>query len=102
MRGRVEGRDFQAARLDDDFTIARDHSAKGLLAHCSAEPRLLDGNRHEPLVLRASLHASLSARVIACALNGAANSVISPPERGRSATPDLIGGSRVGVHFRPR
>ena len=27
---------------------------------------------------------------------------IPPPERGRSATPDLIGGSRVGVNSRPR
>src|SRR5205807_9417268 len=61
MRGRVEGRDFQAACLDDDFTIVRDHSAKGLLAHCSAEPRLLDGNRHEALVLGTRGHDYLRA-----------------------------------------
>jgi hypothetical protein len=29
--------------------------------------------------------------------SGAASSAIPPPERGRSATPDPIGGSRVGV-----
>ena len=51
MRGGVEGRHFQAACAHDDLAIARDHSAERLLAHCSAELCLLDGNRHEPLVL---------------------------------------------------
>src|ERR1700730_8550578 len=39
---------------------------------------------------------------IAFGLRGAASSAIPPPYRGRSATPDWSGGSRVGVHSRPR
>src|SRR6202048_4248403 len=44
----------------------------------------------------------LRSRSIAYGLSGAARSAIPPPERGRSATPDLVGGSRVGVTPRLR
>src|SRR6202022_1725651 len=48
----------------------------------------------------------LRSRSIAYGLSGAARSAIPPPERsperGTSATPDLVGGSRVGVTPRLR
>ena len=40
--------------------------------------------------------------VLVAARQEAQEGAIPPPERGRSATPDLIRGSRVGVHSRPR
>jgi len=44
----------------------------------------------------------LRSRSSAYGLSDAARSAIPPPERGRSAAPDLVGGSRVGVTPRLR
>src|ERR1700736_2457718 len=89
--GRTNHRGKLATSDGQRSTFKREHPARGAAV----------GQRDVGNVDGAG-HTAATARAIACELSGAASSAIPPPKRGRSATPDLIGGSRVGVNLRTR
>jgi precorrin-3B synthase len=85
----------EAARLG--LIVDADDPRRRIVA-CPGKPACASG-----LIASRALATELAqSLVLARGLSGAANSAIPPPERGRSATRDLIGGRRVGINPRPR
>src|ERR1700738_453550 len=97
---RTAAQGVQQRRLDHQRMRRADGIDAARLACLVMRDEVENGFHDSPVM--AVTGTLLRSRSIAYGLSGAARSAIPPPERGTSATPDLVGGSRVGVTPRLR